>query len=334
MKKLFWVEINPFDEKILSACLESGVDGIFLPKGFDKIVKKQSNIKTIGEDCDLVLKRDVKIFEITKKEDEDLVVKENGKIPVIIKNKDWTIIPLENLMSKTSNLIQTVSNHKDAKTALQVMERGADGILLQTNKVNEIKKTRDVIDEIESEKLDLEIVKIVSTEEVIMSDRCCIDTTSMLDEGTGILAGNSNNAMFLVHNENVESEFCAKRPFRVNVGAVHAYVKLPNNKTKYLCELESGDEVLVVDKNGNTKKVAVGRNKIERRPMINIKAISKNGIEFSLVMQLAETIRLVNKEGKPVSVAKLKKGDEVIAYVHKKIGRHFGETIEETITEK
>jgi 3-dehydroquinate synthase II len=73
---------------------------------------------------------------------------------------------------------------------------------------------------------------------------------------------------------------------------VHAYVRLPENRTKYLCELSAGDEVLAVDPKGNSHTVAVGRNKIERRPMMLVSAQNKKGKRVSLVLQNAETIRL------------------------------------------
>lgn len=59
-------------------------------------------------------------------------------------------------------------------------------------------------------------------------------------------------------------------------GPVHSYVAMPNGKTAYLAELQSGSEVLVVDKHGNTRTVVVGRAKIEARPMILVEA-SVNG---------------------------------------------------------
>ena len=70
----------------------------------------------------------------------------------------------------------------------------------------------------------------------------------------------------------MESEYVASRPFRVNAGPVHAYVMTPGNKTKYLSELETGDEVLTVDQEGTTKIAIVGRVKIEKRPLMLVEA--------------------------------------------------------------
>ena len=46
-----------------------------------------------------------------------------------------------------------------------------------------------------------------------------------------------------VKAEVMENSHVPPRPFRVNAGAVHAYVLTPEGKTKYLEELRSGEEV-------------------------------------------------------------------------------------------
>lgn len=67
----------------------------------------------------------------------------------------------------------------------------------------------------------------------------------------------------------MESQYINSRPFRVNAGAVHAYVQAPNGKTAYLSELRSGSEVLVADAAGRTRTAVVGRCKVEVRPMVS-----------------------------------------------------------------
>ena len=57
------------------------------------------------------------------------------------------------------------------------------------------------------------------------------------------------------------------------------------------------------------------------------------GQPISLVLQNAETIRLVGSDGKAVSVTKLKQGDKVLAHIEK-AGRHFGMQVEETLIER
>jgi 3-dehydroquinate synthase II len=154
----------------------------------------------------------------------------------------------------------------------------------------------------------------------------------MMKVGEGMLIGSYSKGLFLVHSESLESEYVASRPFRVNAGPVHAYVMTPYNKTKYLSEIETGDELLTVDEEGNTKTTVVGRVKIEKRPLMLIEA-EYEGVKLKTLLQNAETIRLVGEQGTPISVADLKTGDKVMVYLDK-TARHFGMSIEESIIEK
>jgi len=124
----------------------------------------------------------------------------------------------------------------------------------------------------------------------------------------------------------------AARPFRVNAGAVHAYVWIGEGKTSYLGEIATGDRVAAVRYSGETRPLFVGRNKVERRPMMLVRAkAGKRSI--SLVLQNAETIRLTGPGGEALSVATLKKKDRVLGYLTEG-GRHFGMKVEESLEEK
>lgn len=331
-KKQFWVSADPFDREIITAAIESGADAVRVPDGTSEQAKALGRILTIAADGDWQPGRDVAQVHLRCKADEAAV---DTRLPTIIDNDDWTIIPLENLISKhAGNLVQTVHSADEAKVALSVMERGADGIFLVSRDPAEIRKTGEVVARANTEQIALVRVRIVETRPVAMSDRCCVDTTSLLPPGEGLLVGNTASAMFLVHNENVPSPYCDARPFRVNAGAVHAYVRLPGDRTAYLSELGTGDEVLACDREGNGRVVAVGRNKIERRPMLLVVAEDGDGNRVSLVLQNAETVRLTDPDGAPASVTALKPGDEVLAALFEPVGRHFGRAIAETIRER
>ena len=162
----------------------------------------------------------------------------------------------------------------------------------------------------------------------------CVDTASMLHKGEGMLIGNRSNFLFLVHNESVGSSFTSPRPFRVNAGAVHCYTLSPDGTTNYLSEVETGSEVLILNSKGEARRATVGRAKIERRPMLMIKASIGNEIG-GIIAQDAETIRFVKANGQLVSVTHLKKGDVVMAHSKPATGRHFGmEVSDEYILEK
>jgi len=72
--------------------------------------------------------------------------------------------------------------------------------------------------------------------------------------------------------------------------------------------------------------------KIERRPLLLVEARAGDRA-VSLVLQNAETIRLVREDGTAVSVAALAVGDRVLGSVAEG-GRHFGIAVKETILEK
>jgi 3-dehydroquinate synthase II len=178
----------------------------------------------------------------------------------------------------------------------------------------------------------LQVAEISEITSVGMGDRVCVDTCTAMAIGQGMLVGNSSSGLFLVHSESVTNPYVSPRPFRVNAGAVHAYTRVPGGKTRYLSELSAGDPVFITDFKGTSFPAVVGRVKIEKRPMMLLKAVV-DGVEITTILQNAETIRLTSPDGQPLSVVSLKPGDKVLTAVEAG-GRHFGYKIEETILEK
>ncbi|MDI6654270.1 MAG: 3-dehydroquinate synthase II [Candidatus Hydrothermarchaeota archaeon] len=274
--------------------------------------------------------------EIRSKQHERLAALEARAADfILVVGKDWAIIPLENLIAELQKekveVLAGVKNSEEARLALETLEIGVDGVLLQSSNVNEIKKVAELCAAI-SEKLVLKAGKVRTLKPLGMGDRVCIDTASLLAVGEGMLIGSQANGLFLIHSETLETEYVASRPFRVNAGAVHAYVLTPDKKTKYLSELKTGDEVLAVDGVGNTRSVVIGRVKIEKRPLMLVEAECEGKV-YKTLLQNAETIMLVGKDGKPVSISKLKVGDEILTYTEE-VGRHFGMEVEESIIER
>jgi 3-dehydroquinate synthase II len=148
-----------------------------------------------------------------------------------------------------------------------------------------------------------------------------------------MLVGSISNFFFLVHGETVPSEYIPTRPFRVNAGAIHSYALVPDGKTRYLAEIQASDKVQIVSFKGSSRSVAVGRVKIERRPLMMI-AAKVDGQEGSAVLQNAETIRLVRADGSAVAVTDLKAGDQVLVHIGAGTGRHFGGEVDEFIIER
>ncbi len=253
----------------------------------------------------------------------------------IVIGEDWTIIPLENLIARIgeeTNLVAGVTTAEEAKTAFETLEIGSDAVLIDSDDPDEIRETVAVRDEAERESLDLEYAEVLDVERVGSADRVCVDTGNLLDHDEGMLVGSMARGLVFVHAETAESPYVASRPFRVNAGAVHAYVRTPDGGTKYLSELQSGDEVQVADTHGNTREAIVGRVKIEKRPMFRIALETADGDRVETLLQNAETIKVSTSEGR-TAVTDLEAGDELLLY-YEDTARHFGEAVEESIIEK
>jgi 3-dehydroquinate synthase II len=330
MKKI-WVKVIPWEQEIARTALECGADALWTPPGMGQEVRKMGILPTVSEDGDLQLGRDVVVKEIREKKDEEEIVALSLSKKVVVRGGDWLIIPLENLLSRTKNLFVEIHDLKEGQTALSILEKGVDGVVIDNPDPNAV---RQMIHALKggSERIELCKARMKRIEPLGTGDRVCVDTCSSMTLGEGMLVGNSSQALFLVHSESVENPFVNTRPFRVNAGPVHAYIRFANGETKYLSEVRSGDQVLIVNFEGVSYPAVVGRAKVERRPLVLVEA-EENGQPFSVILQNAETIRLTAPSGKAVSLVDLKEGDEVLVY-REKAGRHFGVKIDETIVEK
>eukprot|EP00521_Asterionellopsis_glacialis_P016002 CAMPEP_0195308080 /NCGR_PEP_ID=MMETSP0707-20130614/38043_1 /TAXON_ID=33640 /ORGANISM="Asterionellopsis glacialis, Strain CCMP134" /LENGTH=421 /DNA_ID=CAMNT_0040372339 /DNA_START=297 /DNA_END=1562 /DNA_ORIENTATION=+ len=159
----------------------------------------------------------------------------------------------------------------------------------------------------------------------VLADRVCLDLVRTLESTEGCWIGSSAKVMALVLSEAAVSSFVPSRPFRVNAGPFHSYVLLGDGiTTKYLCELQAGEEVLVYDNaTGLSRSVAVGRLKIEVRPcvIVGLKATTTTTAKDNdddddhddvepiadgqIFVQQAETVRLGKEEGQFVRVTDL-----------------------------
>ncbi|WP_276280937.1 3-dehydroquinate synthase II [Halorussus caseinilyticus] len=253
----------------------------------------------------------------------------------IVVGEDWTIIPLENLIARIgeeTELVAGVTTAEEARTAFETLEIGSDAVLLDTDDPDEIRQTVEVRDEADRETLDLDWAEVRSVERTGSADRVCVDTGSLMNRDEGMLVGSMSRGLFFVHAETAESPYVASRPFRVNAGAVHAYVRTPDGGTKYLAELRSGDNVQVVDLDGHTREATVGRVKIEKRPMFRVEVEFDDGDRVETLLQNAETIKVATRDGRK-AVTDLEAGDELRVY-REGVARHFGEAVEESIIEK
>ncbi len=358
-------------KEMITTALESGIDHVLDFDDIEEI-RKLGNVKIIAnnDDADIYLvgingegdgfvelKEDFKdstdianakkaksegktvcaYIKITDKAHEQLAVKLGSIVDyIILVGTDWTIIPLENIIADLQKLdveiIAAVRDVDGARVALETLEHGTDGIIFEANDFNNIKKIAQNVLESSNANYELKLATVTNVKSLGTGDRVCVDTTDMMSPGEGMLVGSYSKSLFLIHSESLESEYVASRPFRVNAGPVQAYVMVPGNKTRYLSELVAGDEVLIVNTKGETRTAYVGRSKIERRPLLLIEA-EYEGKTIRTILQNAETIRIVDANDEPLSVADVKPGDKVKVYIETN-ARHFGIAIDETIIEQ
>lgn len=313
-----------------------------------KIAKRPAGIKTMypSPAADHVVldgakkprgKKSGRRFRILSNADIDAMLEsaESGLGFVIVEVRDWKIIPLENVIAKlhraNARIFAIARTPQEVRKMFSILEVGVDGVIFAASSASQV---REAMVYLGTGSFELKPARITEVREVGDGERVCVDTASMLHRGEGMLVGSRSNFMFLVHNESVGSSFTSPRPFRVNAGAVHCYTLAPDGTTSYLSEVETGSEVLILDPKGRARRATVGRSKIERRPMLMVKA-EAGGEAGGIIAQDAETIRFVRPGGRLVSVTHLKRGDTVMVHARPAAGRHFGmEVSDEYILEK
>lgn len=321
-KKIFFKAI-PFEKKMVTLALESGVDAVVVEK------KHVEDVRSLGR-IEVLEPEDFVFVDIQDKKDEKQAVKlaKEGKQVVLLEHTE--IIPIENILAQVKNIGQEVSSLSQAQTSLGILERGVEFLMVLPTASRDLKEIVRLA-KLNQGKINLQLATIKKIEPIGLGHRVCVDTVSLLKTGQGMLVGNSSKFTFLVHAETESNPYVSPRPFRINAGGVHSYTFLPADKTAYLEELRPGNEVLIVNENGEQEIAVVGRIKTEIRPMLLIEA-EVDGLSGCVILQNAETIRLVGPEG-PISVVNLQVGDKVKAYLDS-AGRHFGMKIKEEIIEK
>lgn len=326
MSKLIYFLASPYVQSEVSLALEGGVQGLIVEPEYVDEASRQARV-TIWSLADAPCR------QVSVRADEEAAGEALARGESVLLAPDWEVIPVENLITRRSGeakLALAVDGLVRAKLAAEIMEQGADVIVLTSKALPELPAIMDALSG-GAGSLELTPAVITAIEPVGLGHRVCVDTLSMFARGEGVLSGDSSAFTFLTHAETELNEFVASRPFRVNAGAVHAYIFLPDDRTAYLSEITGGQEVLAVAHDGKTRSVVVGRAKQEVRPMLKISAEAE-GRQGSIFLQNAETICLTRPDGNPVSVVDLKIGDKVLCRLDE-AGRHFGRRIAENIAE-
>ena len=331
-----WVLVPPGAPKAqVTGALEAGFT-TFVTEGSVEELASLARVRVLRLDADgihdgpaLVAPR----VEVRSPQDQEKALAMAGAHEAVhVDARDWRVIPHENLIAayrkRGTRLLTRADDAQDARLQLETLESGVDVVLLP---VQHARAMADLLHAAAGAETLVEAT-LTRIKPVGVGDRACLDTASLLRESEGVLCGSASGGLFLVASEARESGYVASRPFRVNAGAVHAYVLVPGGRTRYLSELHAGDEVLVCDPEGRVRSVVLGRVKIERRPLLLVEARTADGRRVHTLLQNAETIRLVGPQGTR-SVVDLKEGDAVLVRLDEG-GRHFGMSVDETVLER
>lgn len=330
MRALYFTSV-PYAAQDVTLALEGGATGLVVP---------QEQVGAAGglARCEVFSANEAVFISLAGVADERRALEAMKTAPLVVLRQGWEVIPVENLLaharkeSHKAVLALEVADAAKARLASGILEKGVDAVVVGPEGLFALGAIAAALN-LAEESLSLAEAVVTEVTPVGMGHRVCVDTLSRFSPGQGMLVGNSAAFTFLVNAETQHNEYVAPRPFRVNAGAVHAYALMPGDVTRYLEELRAGDEVLIADHAGKAETAVIGRVKVEKRPMLLIRASIDGGTEGAVFLQNAETINLVRPGGEPVSVVSLAPGDRVLCRKDT-AGRHFGIRITEDITEE
>ncbi|MGR4852732.1 3-dehydroquinate synthase II family protein [Streptomyces sp. LARHCF252] len=258
------------------------------------------------------------------------------KLPyTVIHFADPTKIPLEIVLAAAEpadgKLVTVVDDLEEAAIVFDVLERGSDGILYAPRSADEVFALARLL-QATTPQLELSTLTVESIRHVGLGDRVCVDTCSHFEEDEGILVGSYSSGFVLCCSETHPLPYMPTRPFRVNAGALHSYTLGPDNRTNYLSEVGSGSVLLGVGADGRTRRVVVGRAKLESRPLLEIRTHAEDGRLVSLTVQDDWHVRVLGPGGKVLNVTELRTGDELLGYLatdKRHVGLPIGEFCKE-----
>jgi 3-amino-4-hydroxybenzoic acid synthase len=366
--KLAWIDLRTVPdaqrEAVVDAAVHARVDAIVhddaellatLPATVRRVLWRDGQqqaahpdlltVRTVADDDDL---RDlttqvrsgsgdvVALVDVVDDETLTRACRAAGTLPyTVVRFKDPTKIPLEIVIAaadkSSGTLVCTAVDIEEAQIIVDVLEKGSEGVLLAPKDANDV---FGLMRALQDRTPQLELTKLVveSIEHIGLGDRVCIDTCTHFEEDEGMLVGSYAHGFILCCSETHPLPYMPTRPFRINAGALHSYVLGRDNRTNYLSELEAGKSVLAVGADGRTRRIAVGRIKLESRPLLSIKA-SSGEHHVSLIVQDDWHVRVLGPGGSVLNVTELKPGTEVLGYLATD-KRHVGWPVGEFCVEK
>ena len=249
--------------------------------------------------------------------------------------RDPTNIPMEIVLAAadgaTGSIITAVDSVEDAAVHLSVLERGPDGVLLAPIAPGEATRLAALV-RYRTPDLELVTLTVTAVAHAGTGERACVDTCTYLRPDEGILVGSRARAMVLCVSETHPLPYMPTRPFRVNAGAIMSYTLADHGHTRYLSELTAGSTVLAVGADGRSRRVTVGRVKIETRPLLSID-VADSGEQVNLIVQDDWHVRVLGPGAAVLNSTALQPGDKLLGYLPGR-ERHVGYPIDELCYEQ
>ena len=189
---------EPFSKADVTLALESGVDGVIVPRAQVEKVAALSR-------CTVWACEDVASVPLNVKADEEALVARLKAGETACLARGWEIIPVENLLAQADNVLAEAGSLEEARLAAGILERGVDGIVVLPEALAELKAIVAQC-KISQGREELQKAVITRVEPVGLGHRVCADTLSLLKRGQGMLVGNSSAFTFLVHAETEHNE--------------------------------------------------------------------------------------------------------------------------------
>ena len=283
---------------------------------------------------------DVAEVSIEAPSDQEEAISLIGLVPwILVRCSDWTMVPLENLVAASrgsdTRIAAAIGREIELSGAAFALGGGVDAVLVPGKMVDEAAKLfgdRWAKEKTATNQINPVDATITSIDGAGVGERVCIDLTRRIIEGQGAVTGSLSGKLCLMHGETISSEYVPTRPFRINAGAIHSYILMADGGTKYMSELETGDEVAIMSSYGAQENATIGRLKVESRPLLVVR-FEISGEESQTVVQQAETVRFVTPDEVAISVTEAKLGDKIRVFSDNRV-RHTGIALNGEMVEK
>ena len=127
---------EPFSKADVTLALESGVDGVIVPRAQVEKVAALSR-------CAVWACEDVASVPLNVKADEEALVARLKAGETACLARGWEIIPVENLLAQAGNVLAETGSLEEARLAAGILERGVDGIVVLPEALAELKAIVD-----------------------------------------------------------------------------------------------------------------------------------------------------------------------------------------------